>query len=79
MGSERPEGYLRERGLLTDEQLNELEADIETELTDAVETAKSMADAADPADMFEHAYDEMPPWLRRQRHTFTEGGVSDGE
>jgi pyruvate dehydrogenase E1 component alpha subunit len=75
----RLETYLRDLGLLTDDDIETIEAAIETELADAVEAAKSMADAADPADMFEHAYDEMPSWLERQRRTFFERGDADGE
>jgi pyruvate dehydrogenase E1 component alpha subunit len=77
----RLESYLRERGTLADETVAEIEAETETELAEAVERAKEMSERADPADMFEHAYGEMPPWLERQLSAFSsqEGGETGGD
>ena len=74
----RFEAYLRGRGILTDERVEDLAAEIEAELEDAVAGAKETAAGADPADMFEYAYAETPPWLQRQAAAF-EGGAADGE
>jgi pyruvate dehydrogenase E1 component alpha subunit len=77
----RLEAYLTERGVLTDERVDALGAEIETEVAEAIERAKEIAESADPADMFEHAYAEMPPWLKRQSTAFsrTTGGEAGGE
>lgn len=75
----RFEAYLRGRGILTDERVEELAAEIEAELEDAVAGARETAAEADPADMFEYAYAETPPWLERQAAAFREGGDADGE
>jgi TPP-dependent pyruvate/acetoin dehydrogenase alpha subunit len=77
----RLESYLRERGTLADETVAEIEAETETELAEAVERAKEISERADPADMFEHAYGEMPPWLERQLSAFSsqEGGETGGD
>ena len=74
----RFESYLRDRGVLTDADIATLDEELEAEVADAIERAKSMAAAVDAADMFEHAYGEMPPWLERQLQAF-QGGVADGE
>jgi TPP-dependent pyruvate/acetoin dehydrogenase alpha subunit len=77
----RLEAYLRERGTLTDDDVAAFEAELETEVTEAIERAKEMAADVDPADMFEHAYSDMPPWLERQLTAFSgaQGGAVDGE
>ena len=77
----RLESYLRERGILTDDDVAALEAELETEVADAIERAKALAADVDPADMFEHAYGEMPSWLERQLTAFSgaQGGAVDGE
>lgn len=75
----RFESYLRDRGLLTDEEIAAFEEELETEVADAIERAKAMATDVDPADMFEYAYGELPPWLERQLTAFRAGGDAGGE
>jgi pyruvate dehydrogenase E1 component alpha subunit len=59
--------YLNRKGLLSEETLGELEADIRQRIQRAVETAeKQMQEFGDPLDMFDHAYAEMPPHVRAQ-------------
>ncbi|MBZ6494224.1 pyruvate dehydrogenase (acetyl-transferring) E1 component subunit alpha [Natrinema longum] len=62
--------YLRERGLLDDETVESIEAEIEADLKDALEAARETKANADPADMFDTAYAERPPYLERQREAF---------
>jgi pyruvate dehydrogenase E1 component alpha subunit len=76
----RLESYLRERGVLTDDDVAAFEADLETEVAEAIERAKEMAADVDATDMFEYAYGERPPWLERQLTAFAgTGGEAGGE
>lgn len=65
----RFEGYLRDRGVLDDEALASLGEEIEEQIDQAWEQAKSrMEDLRDePLVMFDHMYEEMPPHLEAQR------------
>ena len=59
--------YMTDKGLLSDEKIEALEAQIKDEIQAAVERAeKIMETAGDPLVMFEHAYEEMPPNLVEQ-------------
>ena len=60
--------YLMDKGLLSGDKLNEIESEIMEEIQAAVEGAeKQMAAFGDPMDMFDHAYAEMPPYLKEQK------------
>lgn len=60
--------YLKEKGLLTDEAIESLEAEIEAEIKEMVARAeKRMQELGDPADMFEHTFAELPASLVSQR------------
>jgi pyruvate dehydrogenase E1 component alpha subunit len=60
--------YMTAKGLLSDEKVEALEAEIKDEIQAAVDRAEEiMKTAGDPLDMFEHAYAEMPPHLVKQR------------
>ena len=60
--------YLKDRGLLTDEKIEKLDSEIKSEIQAAVEHAEElMKKYSDPLQMFEHAYAEMPPYLKEQR------------
>ncbi|MDY6766407.1 MAG: pyruvate dehydrogenase (acetyl-transferring) E1 component subunit alpha [Candidatus Nanohaloarchaea archaeon] len=63
---DRFRNYLEDEGVLDDDTIEEMEADIEDEVAEEVETAKAGEADVDPADMFEHVYDEMPPELEQQ-------------
>ncbi len=65
----RFEAYLRSEGVLNDARVDEIGEEIEAELADAVARAKEVA-TVDPADMFRHAYAELPPALERQLAEF---------
>jgi len=68
----RFETYLRERGILDDETVQAIEADVEETIAAAVERAKA-APPPDPTDVFEHVYATVPPVLRAQAEAFREG------
>ena len=73
----RFEQYLRDRGVLDDDAVSTIEDEIETELEEALEAARETKANADPVDMFDTAYAELPDYLERQREAFT--GGADGE
>ena len=60
--------YLLDKGLLSEERLIEVESEIMEEIQTAVDGAEKQMEAlGDPIDMFEHAYAEMPPYLKEQK------------
>lgn len=61
----RVETYLRETGRIDTEHIDTIEAEIEAQLTDAVEHAETYD--ADPDEIFEYTYEEMTENLREQR------------
>jgi pyruvate dehydrogenase E1 component alpha subunit len=74
---DRFETYLRDRGLLDDGSIEGIEEEIEEGLAEAVDRAMEGREALDPAEMFEYAFEELPPELESQRAAF--GGEGDGE
>jgi pyruvate dehydrogenase E1 component alpha subunit len=65
---ERFQKYLKIKGLLTDKKIEEVESEIKVEIQAAVDHAEElMKKYSDPLHMFEHAYAEMPPYLKEQR------------
>jgi pyruvate dehydrogenase E1 component alpha subunit len=71
--------YLLDKGRLSEEKLIEVESEIMEEIQAAVDGAeKKMEALGDPIDMFDHAYAEMPPYLKEQKadlvRTLSEGG-----
>lgn len=65
----RIQNYLKEKGYLTDEDIEGLEEEIKAEIQEAVDKAETrMKELEDEAlSMFEHHYAEMPPYLEEQR------------
>jgi pyruvate dehydrogenase E1 component alpha subunit len=60
--------YLMNKGLLSEEKLNEIESEIMEEIQAAVDGAeKKMAGFGDPMNMFDHAYADLPPYLKEQK------------
>ena len=60
--------YLTAKGLLSDDKIADLDAEIEEEIQSAINRAEEqMQRLDDPTDMFEHAYAEMPPYLKAQK------------
>ncbi len=77
---DRFEAYLKTAGILDDETIDDIEADIEDEVKEEVEKAKAGEETVDPEDMFEHVFAEMPPELEQQLEQFraVEEGEGDG-
>jgi pyruvate dehydrogenase E1 component alpha subunit len=65
----RFQGYLMDKGLLTEERIQELGDEVEAEIREAVERIEQQAAelVADPLIMFDHLYAEMPPYVQEQR------------
>jgi pyruvate dehydrogenase E1 component alpha subunit len=60
--------YLKDKGLLSDQKIQELEEQIKAEIQQAVEHAEELTKKySDPLHMFEHAYAEVPPHLKEQK------------
>jgi pyruvate dehydrogenase E1 component alpha subunit len=60
--------YLLDKGLLSEEKRLEVESAIMEEIQTAIDGAeKQMETLGDPIDMFDHAYAEMPPYLKEQK------------
>ncbi len=68
----RFETYLKDKDILDDEKIEEIEADIEDELKEEIAILKEEEENVDPAEMFDHVYDEMPPELQEQLERFRE-------
>jgi pyruvate dehydrogenase E1 component alpha subunit len=65
----RLETYLRDRGILDDDRVDEIQASVEAEVADAIEAAESVP-RPEPEEMFEHTFAEIPPHLREQYEEF---------
>ena len=64
----RLQGYLKDRGLLDDADVEDLEEAVAKEIDDAWQQARqTMESLGDPADIFDHNYAELPRHLREQR------------
>jgi pyruvate dehydrogenase E1 component alpha subunit len=59
--------YLERKKLWTAAWQEQLEAEIKTEIEEAVRKAESQLGAADPLEMFDHVYSELSPDLQAQR------------
>ncbi|KDS90305.1 2-oxo acid dehydrogenase [Halorubrum saccharovorum] len=62
---DRMEGFLRETGRIDDEGVAAIREEADEVVADAIDVAESVE--PDPADMFDHAYADLPPEIRRQR------------
>jgi pyruvate dehydrogenase E1 component alpha subunit len=70
----RFQNYLKDKGLLTDQDIEDLEEEVKAEIQEAVDKAESwMKDLEDDAlSMFDHHYAEMPLYLQEQRQELKE-------
>jgi pyruvate dehydrogenase E1 component alpha subunit len=77
----RFEKYLLNKGILTKENAADLQAQIAEEIQAAVSRAEDqMKSMGDPMEMFDHLYDETPPYLEKQKSMFeSELSESDRE
>ena len=70
--------YLVKKGVLTEDMLESVQTRIKTEIQTAVERAEEqMRSLGDPLQMFDHLYDELPPYLRVQKDQLA-GDLSAG-
>ena len=64
----RFENYLLGKGLLSEAQRNRVESEVLDEIQAAVNRAeKQMKALGDPMEMFDHAYADIPPYLKEQK------------
>ncbi len=61
----RFEAYLKDKGILDDDKIEEIEEDAKEQIDQAVEEAESEPDP-ELSDMFEYHFEEMPPRLQQQ-------------
>jgi pyruvate dehydrogenase E1 component alpha subunit len=72
--------YLKAKGLLSDADVTAEEERVAAEIQAAVDRAEEqMKLLGDPLHMFEHAYAEMPPYLKEQRDEVARGLVGAKE
>ncbi|MFB6166839.1 MAG: pyruvate dehydrogenase (acetyl-transferring) E1 component subunit alpha, partial [Candidatus Nanohaloarchaea archaeon] len=69
---DRVENLLKERGVLDEDKIGEIEEEIEEEVKEEVEKLKEKEEEVDPEDMFRYVYEEMPPYLEKQLEEFRE-------
>jgi TPP-dependent pyruvate/acetoin dehydrogenase alpha subunit len=69
----RIQAHLRDRELLSDDELDELEEEIGERIAEAWEEAQAtMSELEDPTVMFDHIWEKRPPHLEAQREQFAE-------
>jgi pyruvate dehydrogenase E1 component alpha subunit len=67
----RFEKYLMDKGLLSEEKRNQVESEVLDEIQAAVDRAEKQMEAlGDPIEMFDHAYADMPTYLKEQKADF---------
>jgi len=72
--------YLTEKGVLTEKGIEELESELNEEIQKAVDRGEElMKKYSDPLPMFEHAYAEMPAYLKEQKEAFMKEPKESGE
>jgi pyruvate dehydrogenase E1 component alpha subunit len=77
---ERFRKYLRDKGLLSDEEIEAAEAEVQEEIQSAVDRAEDlMKKYDDPLQMFEHVSGEMPPYLKEQREELKKELAEQGQ
>ncbi|MDP8971311.1 MAG: pyruvate dehydrogenase (acetyl-transferring) E1 component subunit alpha [Actinomycetota bacterium] len=65
--------YLLDRGVLSEEDVERLDQDIDDQIGAAWDEAQEqMQELGDPLVMFDHIYDQRPPYLAEQREAFTQ-------
>ena len=69
---DRFERYLLDRGALTGDSIARVDAEVETTIAEALELARQGREGLDPAEMFDHVYADLPPYLDAQRTAFEE-------
>ena len=63
--------YLLAKGVLSEDIAAGLDAEVTEEIQSAIDRAEEqMKSLGNPIDMFDHAYAEMPPYLKEQKESF---------
>ncbi|MEJ2169712.1 MAG: pyruvate dehydrogenase (acetyl-transferring) E1 component subunit alpha [Desulfobacterales bacterium] len=77
----RFEKYLLDKGLLSEAQRSQVESEVLDEIQAAIDRAEKQMEAlGDPMEMFDHAYADMPSYLKEQREFLArELSLSDEE
>lgn len=73
----RFQNYLMQRGILDQKLVDEIEADVQKEILDAVERYEASRDV-NPLDCFDYVYNELPAELVAQRQEFKEALEREG-
>lgn len=64
----RFQNYLKNKGLITDDEIDSLEEEIKTGIGETIgQWERHMKDMGDPLDMFDNVYAQRPPYLDEQR------------
>ena len=72
--------YLTGKGVLSKDKIAGLDAEVAEEIQSAIDRAEEqMKTLGDPIDMFEHAYAEMPPYLKAQKEAFAREFAEKGK
>ncbi len=67
----RFQNYLMNKGVLTKDKTAALDAEIAEKIQSAIDRAEEqMSSLGNPIDMFDHAYADMPPYLKEQKEAF---------
>ncbi|WP_200530481.1 thiamine pyrophosphate-dependent dehydrogenase E1 component subunit alpha [Halorubrum sp. LN27] len=74
---DRMEAFLRETGRIDDEGVAAIREEADGVVADAIDVAESVD--PDPSDMFDYAYAELPPEVRRQRDELLAAVEEHGE
>ena len=72
-----------DKGVITEDLAVGLDAELAKEIQSAIDRAEEqMKSLGNPIDMFDHAYAQMPPYLKEQKEAFArelaEKGVERG-
>jgi len=72
--------YLKSKKILTDKKIETIEEELKQEIKEAVEqTEKKMEKMGDPLLMFDHIFEELPPYLQEQRKELENSLQQDDE
>ena len=67
----RFQNYLMKKGVISEDKVAALEAEVGEKIQSAIDHAEEqMKSLGNPIDMFDHAYAEMPPYLKAQKEAF---------
>ena len=74
---DRMEAFLRDTGRIDDDTVEAIRETADDVVADAIDVAEAVD--AEPADMFAHAYGDLPPEIRRQRDALLTAVEEHGE